>query len=171
MTSKFLQALPSPGTHGVHTDVCPNAAQVPFIQVTSLSWLKAALHTSTLCRSQRWKEIKLLSTPSNHGNGITSMTSHHWPTVHVKKSPWPTPKEEVLPLYFSLWFWHYLELQVELRFPTPTPPSSQDMLSLRKNALVNIVFCFNLLIIAEFGLGECFIIMAVNRKVSNCQIT
>lgn len=44
------------------------------------------------------------------------------------------------------------------------------MLSLRKNALVNIVFCLNMLIIVEFGLGECFIIMAVNRKVSSCQI-
>lgn len=28
-----------------------------------------------------------------------------------------------------------------------------------------------MLIIVEFGLRECFIIMAVNRKVSSCQIT
>jgi len=44
------------------------------------------------------------------------------------------------------------------------------MLNLRKNALVNTAFCLNMLIIAEFGSGQSFIIMVVNRKVSDCQI-
>lgn len=45
------------------------------------------------------------------------------------------------------------------------------MLSLGKNALVSMAFCLNMLIIAEFGSGQSFIVMVVNRKVSDCQIT
>lgn len=34
-----------------------------------------------------------------------------------------------------------------------------------------MAFCLNMLIIAEFGSGQSFIVMVVNRKVSDCQIT